>query len=349
MRNKSVLLLAVGLTCALTACGGSGANESSKTKSDVKVVTVGYQKASVFAPLFVAMARDYYGDQGLSVTLEPIKSAQDANVLLSQGKLDALVGSMSAGFFNASEQGLESKVVGSLGTVGSSADSSTTPPNGVYARPDKSGSAPAVSSLKGKPVAIVGAIGTGSSYAVGRVLETGGLTLKDVSLKNLSSPDSLAALESGAVSAAFLTAPFNGEAEKSGKGVLLVDSGKAYGDAKFSAIFYGPKLLKDDRKAGAAFLAATIRAARDLQGDYRKDAQVVDILAKALDVDKDAITATGPFAFDKDLAPGVDTAADMQRMFLQLPELLTYKEPLSATQLFDEEMNKDAVKIADAG
>lgn len=286
----------------------------------------------------VADELGYMADEGLELEYEFIQSSQDANVLLAQGGLDVVTGSISAGFLNSIEQGLDVQVVSGMSHIGDTG-AGTGPPSGVYVRKElvDSGEVTSFEDMEGRKVSAPGGIGGAVSYLVGLYAEAGGLTLDDVEVESLGVADAVAAMESGAVDIAFLSAPFSTQAVESGLAVPFGDIREVLGEARVLACLFGPTLLNENREAGEGFLRAIARAADRMEGDYREDPEIVTALSEGLDIDEEDVQATPPFAVTTDWGP--QTLASMQEMFLNLDDpALDYDEPLSYSEVVDEEM-----------
>src|SRR5699024_4471111 len=108
MRRRTLLSLAsaAALGGALAACGpavtgedpSGGSGDSAGTGGTVRV---GHVPSSLFAPLYVADAKGFFEEAGITVELTPLKSGQDGIPMLSNDQLDVMIAGFSAGMFNA--------------------------------------------------------------------------------------------------------------------------------------------------------------------------------------------------------------------------------------------------------
>src|SRR5699024_11087949 len=119
MRRRTLLSLtaATALGGALTACASAVTGEDPADGSGGAdgTVRVGHLPSSLFAPLYVADAQGYFEAEGITLELTPLKSGQDGVPMLANDQLDVMVAGFSAGMFNALEQGVAFKIVGSMG------------------------------------------------------------------------------------------------------------------------------------------------------------------------------------------------------------------------------------------
>ncbi|WP_433377935.1 ABC transporter substrate-binding protein [Streptosporangium sp. CA-115845] len=324
--------LALGV---LAACGNGDERDVSAGGSSA--LKVGYISGASLAPVFVAGALGCYQKEGLTVEFEPIKNPADAIAFLSSDKIDAYVGSPSAGMFNQVAKGAELKMVVSLGSVNT--PDGENAPSGLFGAK----SVEKTQDLKGKRVGVLGTVGTATSYLLGKSLEAGGLTFGDVELVSLALPDMVPALKNGGIEGALLIAPETQKALDQDVAHALVDSKKAYGTSTTAGIMYGPGLLKDDRAAGVKFIKAAACATRQMQGDWRKDTKIVSALASFMKVPETTISGGGLYVFDPTLAVNASTLTEMQEMFMKVKGTLTYDQIIPSEKLVDDGIRVEAV------
>jgi len=161
MRTKLAMLLAALLL--LAGCGGNDSSSKDdgggKAEAGPTTIKVAHLPSALFTPLYVADAKGYFKDEGLTIELEAIKSGQDGVPLLASGKLDVMVAGFSAGMFNALNSGLEFKVVGSMGI--STGDPENSP---TALEVSKASGITDIKDLKGKKVAAAGGSGATGGF-----------------------------------------------------------------------------------------------------------------------------------------------------------------------------------------
>ena len=218
MRRRTLLSLAsaTALGGALTACGSAVTGEDPAGGSGggaEGTVRVGHLPSALFAPLYVADAMGYFEEEGITLELTPLKSGQDGVPMLSNDQLDVMVAGFSAGMFNALEQGVAFKVVGSMGISPGDPENS---PTALEVRQDllDDGTVSEIADLKGRTIGVAGGPGATGGYLLAAMLEEGGLTLNDVEISNLATPDQEPALTNGSVDAATPSAPFSSSIEE---------------------------------------------------------------------------------------------------------------------------------------
>src|SRR5262249_1268900 len=149
---------------------------------------------------FIANDRGYFDDLGLAVTFERFDNASVMLPALATNKLDVGSGAVSVSLYNALQQDVGVKIVGSKSIV--------LAPNfgggAVMVRQDlwPSDAIRGPADLRGLKVAL-NSIGTSSSSYVIRPLEAVGLTKDDVEFVQLPFPEMIPAYRNHAIDAAF--------------------------------------------------------------------------------------------------------------------------------------------------
>jgi NitT/TauT family transport system substrate-binding protein len=177
---------------------GSAAAASAQNVT-VKVGTV--RSISTVATL-TAVERGYFKEFGIKVETEELNTSSNEMALLAQNQLQIIEGGIAAGYFNALEGNFPITIV--MDRVSSPLG------HNLMLRPDLKGKITRIRDLKGKTVATNGP-GSVSTYEIGKVLETDGLTIADVDLKVLPFPQMKIALVNKGIDAALLIPPFTSE------------------------------------------------------------------------------------------------------------------------------------------
>jgi NitT/TauT family transport system substrate-binding protein len=354
MKLRSILIVLLvallGASCGSSKSENKAASKTEDTRpldSPVKL-TATISPSFTLAPAFLAKARGYFDQEKLNVDLIPANNQLDPNGLLGHGDYDVVVGAMSAGLFNSISMGINVRVVASEGQDRTTGDTAT----GLYVRSDllDSGKVKSVADLKGLKIGGSGGLGTAPSYLTGRFLEQGHLGLHDVQFVALSGPpDILVALRNKSIDAGLVTAPFTKTVEKEGFARRIGNAQAAVGGQAQTGILFGPNLLVKDRRAGIAFLRALMRAAQDLQGDYRSNDALLQQITAVSKIPIDTIKDAPPYVFQPYLALKPQTATDMQKMFLTAGDILRFSSPLPEDQIFDKSINEAAANSLKAG
>lgn len=341
-RSLSVRLLAVvtvlGLTvgCAIQG-GGSGEVSSSGSCSvpegETRELVAGGLISGSYGPVYVADGLGYFKDARIKVKFINAANPTDALELLARGELDVYLGAPSAGMLNMVEAGAPVRIAAAGGTIGT--DDKHAAPSGFFVRKElaDSGEVTKPADIKGRKVGSFGPAGSAVSYYIGLLAESAGLKLKDVELVSLDPPSAVEALNKGGIDISYLTAPFSSQVVQRGTAVPLGNPKEIYGDEQAPVIMFGPKLLEKEAATGCAFLAASMRGAEALQGEYWAKQDVAAAFAKQMGVDASFIAEHAVYNFDPQMKNDPRTIEGMQRMFGEM-DLLQYDKPVAPDQVF---------------
>jgi NitT/TauT family transport system substrate-binding protein len=298
-------------------------------------IKIGILASTSLGAVFVAKQFGYFSDEKLDAQTELLVNTQDALVLLAQGRLDAIAGSISAGMLNAIASGLNVRIASALSTTAAVPGVDAPSPGGLFVRKDlfDSGQIKTYADMKGRNIGSVGGMGTSVSFLIGLYAQRGGLTLKDVSLQPFSNADMLTALKTNRVDIAFLTAPFSQQAIDQNLAVEFGNARDVYGKVTQSAIVFGPNFLEKNKRAGVAFMRALDKANNEMKGDYRKDDRIMRAIAAEMKAPLESIKSSPPYTMSLDFNP--ETVLSMQQMFFDIGKVLSYTQPLTADQIIN--------------
>lgn len=244
-----------------TGCGGAQApvkQESPKTEAPKTTakVSVGILKLTSSAPIFIAMEKGFFKEQGIEIDPQWFDAAHPIAVATASNKVQVGATGITASLFNMVAGGQNLAIVADKGREQKGYSSSA-----VLMRTDLwEAGAKKIEDLKGKRIGITQ---TGSTfhYMVGRLLETKGLKLSDAELVPLGKLSSvMAALQGKQIDAAILNEPNITKVLKAGYGKLVVQVGDVI-DYQTSGIFFSPEFMKNEDTA-VRFLTAYIKACR---------------------------------------------------------------------------------------
>jgi NitT/TauT family transport system substrate-binding protein len=305
---------------AVIACAGLCGTAHAQSK-----VVVGDNPSLSGAPLYVALEKGYYRDEGVDVQLDMSGLASDMTVPLAQNRIQVIGGALTAGFFNSVNQGLP---------VGLFISRATSPySHYLMIRPELKGVLKEPADLKGRKVAVVsrGAI---LVYELIKVLEAGGLTLADIDLKYIPFGQMATALAAGAVDAAVMISPLQDAVESKGIGVKWInaDTRIKTQPVLISVWWMNTDWARSNEDAARKFVRGTLRGVRDYCNAYHRGPnrdEVTRILAKYSDV-KDAalINQIEWGATDPQGRVFEDSVMDIQETFIK-EKLVTAKAPMS--------------------
>jgi len=200
---QRILLVGLG---TVTAAGACNAEETIK---------VGVIRSLANGALLLAEANGYFKQAGVKIELEYLQSSATAMATLAQGQLNIIAGGVSAGYFNALDKKLPITI-----TI----DRVTTPVrHNLMLRADLKDSVKSLKDLKGKVVAS-NAPGSISTYEIGKLMETVGLSIADVEIKNIPFGQYAVALKNKAVDAALAIPPFRYSLEANNLAIPFAES-----------------------------------------------------------------------------------------------------------------------------
>ena len=162
-------------------------------------ITIAIVPSVPAASTLIAEEKGYFREAGLDVHIERIDSMGKAVAFLVANHVQVAQGGINAGIFNAIAQGLP---------VTLALDGGSTPLyHRLLVRRGLEDRIRAVADLKGRTVGL-SAPGSTSVYEMAMLLSRGGLTLRDIEVKNLAFAQMTTALTNGDLDLALMVAPF---------------------------------------------------------------------------------------------------------------------------------------------
>ncbi len=327
-RRGAGAVAVTALALALAACGGSTSSGSAtdlpggldpQPLAEPTTITVSFGTAAEY--LGAVLLADSLGElekENLTVEWVDLPSA-DAIPALAQGKTDVAAVGLNATSFNAISSGADIRVVFPGATK--------VPADGLYVAIDPATGEPKTVE---KVAAISGPAGM-SVVPISRYLQSQGRSVSDVGFEKIDLADMPAALDAGAVDAAWVNAPVTTLLEETGKYERVI----GYDDGEYGAAYLlGPNLLRDRPEVGQAFVRALARTARDhLSGDYKADDATVQALATALESTPEDVRSTPALTFAAALPTEAIQAA--QEAWLAVGDILEADQPLAPEAYLD--------------
>ncbi|HLY64968.1 MAG TPA: ABC transporter substrate-binding protein [Chloroflexota bacterium] len=308
-------------------------------RSGRPTVRVGVTGALGEAAQYLAEAEGYFDRQGLSVQLINFSVPTRMIPALAAGQLDVGSGNIGPGLFNANENQLCIKVVGS--TARHEPDA-----NGVFLFARKelldSGRLNSYADLKGFRVGL-SARDSSNEYALDKELGAGGLTLHDVQLVQMSYPSMLVSLANRSIDVAMMPESLASSAADRGLDVKWKPVAEVLPGVQFGVVLYSPRFAAQHDVA-VRWMKAYIQAARDYDEAFFHDvhrAEIVDLLSKASPMnDKHLYDQMSYPLIDPNGAVNVDSVADQMSWFIHAGEL---KQPADLSQVLDASYAQEAV------
>ena len=243
------------------------------------VVRVGDVGIVADAPFYIGAEKGYFKERGIDVTFERFASAAAAMAPLSAGQMDVVGGGISPALFNAFARAFPVRIVAarSRDFPGNTSDT-------LIVRSDLKDQIRGFADLKGRKIA-VNAPGSPLVYMLGKMLESGGLSLKDADVVYLSFPDMGPALSSKAIDAGTSVEPFVTLFQDRGFAFPWKRSSDVIQNPLFevAVILYNKDWAEKNPRTARDFMVAYIRGARDFHDAMyggKTRAEVIDILIK---------------------------------------------------------------------
>jgi NitT/TauT family transport system substrate-binding protein len=202
MRRARLLFpVAVGVLALLaSACSSSGASNTPSGSGPEKThIVVGTLPIGDAAPLYMAIKRGFFKQEGLTVTPETIQTSADAVPKLLGGSMDFTLLNYVTGFaIQEQNPAVKFRIV---------ADSSQAAPGGLVILIPKNSKIKSPADLKGKKIASPATVGI-PILAIASTLKSYGVKLDPKDIVTMPFPNMEAALAHGQVDAAWVTEPF---------------------------------------------------------------------------------------------------------------------------------------------
>jgi NitT/TauT family transport system substrate-binding protein len=244
-----------------------------------ETVRIGTIRSVTNASILVGIEKGYFKEFGINVKLEYLQSSSTGMASLAQGQLDVIAGGISAGYFNALEKNLPIII-----TV----DRATTPiGHNLMIRSDLKDSVKSLKDLKGKVIAS-NAPGSISTYEIGKLMETVGMSIADVEVKNVPFGQYAVALKNKAVDGVLAIPPFTYGLAEGGLAVPFANSDELIKPAPLTIAvqFLNTEWAKPRQELVRNFYVAMTRGIRDYCKGYHGDPirqELVDLLIKNKD------------------------------------------------------------------
>ena len=345
-----VIACSVMSSCSGWSCSASGWISSATAqgtpvwtgaKTPMKLGVTGRPNSAF---LMLALHRGYFDQHGIQIETVTGGSGNEFVAPLAQDRIQAASGSLNAALFNALNRGVDIRIVADFAHLGGEADGLAS----IMARADlmDSGAIRSPADLKGKEISL--GFGRGHySYLMARtMLARAGLNLSDVTLRNMSTPDSLAAMSNKVIDASFVIEPLVTAALRQNIARILVKGGAVEPGAQLAVLVFSPEFARQS-DAATQFLMAYLRGARDYHDAFvagkERDAAIA-ILTRTLPVrDPDIWKVAMPQQIDLN---GRVNVADIKRQAAAYKELGDITGPVPDVDRYvDHRFAEEAVKV----
>jgi len=220
-------------------------------------ITIGTVPAVPAAITFLAIDKGYLREAGIDAKVEFLDTVSKAIPFIASNHMQVVQGGgVSVGYFNALAQGLP---------VSMALDTASSPVyHDILVRPDLRDAIRTAKDLKGRSVAVAGP-GSIAIYELGKVLETAGLTIKDVEVKFIPFPQMGAGFANKAIDAALAVPPFGDLNIDKGLAVRWIDPDKIVKPTPMmvASYMYNTDWAAQNPEAAHRLFVALARAGRD--------------------------------------------------------------------------------------
>ncbi len=343
--SRTTLTLGVFVAILLVACAGGGASgpavpptptaatavaptpeaaapspTEAAPEGEMPLVRVGIVPVTIYAPLYIALEKGYFAEEGLRVELIPVEGGTENVVQVAAGNFEAAGGGVGAGLLNAAARGVTFEIVAPLHTE----RPPLTSPFVVSKQRYDSGELTEMADLAGLTVS-TNAKGAATEYWLWRALQQGGLDFPDVTVTGVGFREVAAALESGSLDGAILGEPLVTLAEQQG---LVARLSEDFIDSFTSTVIYlNKEWSAANPELAQGFVTAYLRGARDLNGDLWYDEANLAIIEKYTQVPAAIVAEANRSYHDPN---GEIPLADLEALqeFFRAQGELSYEEPM---------------------
>jgi NitT/TauT family transport system substrate-binding protein len=226
-------------------------------------------------PVYIALEKGYFRDAGIEVTLERFTSAAQAMAPLSTNQIQVAGGAPSAALFNAFSRGWPVRIVFSR-----TADHPGFSVDTLSVRTDLQSVVKTLQDFKSRKIA-VNAPNAGLQYMVGKMLESVGLTIRDVNVVYMPWPNMGPAFTTQAIDAGALVEPFVTQYAESGVAFPFKRAADVITNPPFevAVILYNADWADQHPDQAKAFAVGYLKGARDYYDAMKGGTQRKDVVA----------------------------------------------------------------------
>lgn len=285
-----IRLLAATSLCSGIAAGTGALGQTATAGAPAPMrLDVATQPLTAQAPLFIAQDKGYFAQQGLDVAFQFVGGGTINLQLLAMNQADIATGSPGPALWNAVARGIPVKIAAATSSL--SSDPATGFTSALWLvlpkhAPD-TGEIKTYADLKGKRIGVLG-LGLGTEIVLDAALQMGGLTLRDIDIKDLRGPDVLTAFVNGAIDAATEIEPFVTQGASKDILVRWKNAAESTPGRVAAVMMFGPRLVQRGSDLGERFMTAWTKAARDYNDAFGPkhigEDRIIQILAAHTEV-----------------------------------------------------------------
>lgn len=273
-------------------------------------VRIGYLRNLGSGPVFLAIERGYFRDVGINVESVIFQSGAEMVASLGTGELALGQGAVSPGLYNAWGRDIRTLVVADGGTLRPGYGAAW-----MMLRTDLVDQVRDWPDLRGRRVS-ASVEGSVIDYMVRQALSQHGMTLNDIELVRLASPDMPAAFQGGALAAGGAAEAFATQIEDRGFAVKWKNGSEVTPGEQYSALLMSEQAASD-RALAVALVYAYLRGVRDFMAGQKSDPAVLAILQQYSGVDQDVIRRATPTSIDVNGEVQIDRLRAQQEFWVR--------------------------------
>lgn len=259
-RTTSVTALSVAALLGLTACGGDsddGGGSAAAAEGGVTTVTVGYNPASQFAPMFVGMDQGIFEEHGVELELVPQTDVAAIISGVASGQYDFGFATV-VHVINARANNIPIKAVATPDGQQATEEADDMG-NALVAGPD-SGITDA-GDLEGKTLGVIG-LASLNTLAAQELADQAGVDPTSMQLVQMPFGQMPAALAAGDIDAAVVQSPFIAEAVASGSTVIAKPNVELFADSAVGLFTTSEQKIAEDEEVVRGFAEAMVESQR---------------------------------------------------------------------------------------
>jgi NitT/TauT family transport system substrate-binding protein len=239
--------LRLAFLCVAVMLAGSAAQAADK------IVAAG-NRLSAIAPLYIAVEKGFFADEGLDVSLVHLTSSQEIGLAVVSGSAQFGMTAITAGIYTLAGKGGLKMIAGGYEEYPGFHGVAIVANKAAYDRGLKK---PA--DLAGKKIAIT-AVGSGSQNQLARLAKKYGFKYEDMQLLPLQTlANEVSAVKGGQVDATPIPATLARQVEDSGAGKIIAWMGDEV-PTQFGGLFAAPDTIKNRRDLTVRFVRAYVKA-----------------------------------------------------------------------------------------
>ena len=225
-------------------------------------VSVGVLRFVSSGPLFLAVERGYFRDQGIEVDLQYFEAAQPIAVAVVSGDVDYGVTAFTGGFYNLAGQGQLKIIAAQSKEAKGFEGNAILVSNTAYEKGFRT-----IKDFPGKSLAIT-QVGSSFHYQIGQLARVGGFDLKSVTIRAMQSLPNMVAALKGAQVDAVIIAPHLAKPLVETGDAKLIGWYSDYDEYQFGGLFTGTKTAAQKRDLTLRFVKAYQKGASDYAGAF---------------------------------------------------------------------------------